>query len=83
MVLKDSQLPQLRNWQVGNTYKLEVEVEQLSLDAPNPSDFGDSKHWTGRFRIKSVRAIGGDNANSDTMDESKLKAEALKRVNKY
>lgn len=77
-MLKDSQLPQLRSWQVGDTYRLEVEVEQLSLDAPSPSDFGDSKHWTARFRIKSVKPLG--ESKSVTMDESKLKAEALKRV---
>lgn len=77
-MLKDSQLPQLRNWEVGKTYKLEVEVEQLSLDAPDPS-YGESNHWTARFRVKSVKPFG----ESGTIDEKSIKTEALKRSNKY
>lgn len=77
LVLKDSQLPQLRNWKVGNTYHLMVEVEQLSLDAPNADGFNDSKQWTARFQVKSVKAI---DAKNDTMDDKKAKSEALKRL---
>lgn len=77
LVLRDSQLPQLRSWKVGNTYRLVLEVEQISLDAPSPSSFNDSQHWTARFQIKSVKPLEGESA---TIDEKSTKAEALKRL---
>lgn len=52
----------------------------MSLDAPEPGDFDGSKQWTGRFRVKSVKAIDG---SSDTMDSKSAKTEALKRAQKY
>ena len=74
MVLKDSQLPELKQWKVGNTYHLMIEVEQLSLDAPDPNE--GSKQWTGRFSVKSVKPISG---GGDTMDGKSAKTEALRR----
>lgn len=49
----------------------------MSLDAPSPGGFDDSKEWVGRFRIKSVKPVGAD---GDTMDDKSAKAEALKRA---
>jgi len=77
LVLKDSQLSQLRSWKVGKTYYLLVEAEQLSLDAPDSGGMGESKHWTARFKVKNVSAV--DNKNG-TMDDKIAKSEALKRL---
>lgn len=57
-----------------------LEVEQLSLDAPDPGGYDESKQWTARFKVKNVKAIDGSDA---TMDSKSAKTEALKRAQKY
>ena len=48
--LTEKDLPAIRNWQVGKKYKLEVEVEQVSM---SKDEYGKSP-MTAHFKIHKV-----------------------------
>lgn len=48
--LTDKDLPAIRNWQVGKRYKLEIEVEQVSM---SKDEYGKSP-LTARLKIHKI-----------------------------
>ena len=53
--LTSDDLPELKSWKVGGNYKLEVEVEQVSISKDDMPNAGNK--LSGRFLIKKVKAV--------------------------
>lgn len=51
LTVKD--LPEIKNWKVGNKYKLEIEVEQTSMAK---EEYMQDQPLTARFRITKIKA---------------------------
>jgi len=51
--LTQKDLPEIKNWQVGKKYKLEIEVEQVSQEK---SEYGQGSPLTARFKLLKVKA---------------------------
>ena len=56
-------LPEIKNWSVGKKYKLEIEVEQVSMAK---DEYMQDQPLTARFRILKIK--------SETEDEETKKA---------
>lgn len=50
--LKESQLPAMKNWQVGKKYSLVIDVEMVSM---GKDEYMEGKPMGAQFRIKSVK----------------------------
>lgn len=48
----DKDLPELKSWDVGKTYKVTVEMEQTSK---NIHEHGEGKRTNGTFEVKSIK----------------------------
>ena len=58
--LSTDELPEIKKWKVGDTYKLIVEVEQKSMRQGNEYELetdGDEGKVSATFEIKSVKAV--------------------------
>jgi hypothetical protein len=57
------ELPEIKKWEVGKKYDLEVEVEMIGI---NKDEYGE-KGTTGRFRVTNVEV--DDDSDEDDEDE--------------
>ena len=62
--LTEKDLPAIKNWQVGKKYKLEIEVEQVSL---SKDEYMMGEPISARFKIHKVKD------NSPNEEEEKAK----------
>ena len=54
--LKESQLPQIKDWKIGSTYKIIVEVEQVSIRKPFYPD--EKGGVSATFKVLSAKSAG-------------------------
>ena len=72
-------LPEIKDWRVGEKYKLELEVEQVSASKDDYMMEGDKKHpMTARFRIIKVTTSSGKGPITEQLKEKGKKVERLK-----
>jgi hypothetical protein len=66
--LTEKDLPEIKNWQVGNKYKLEIEVEQVSLEK---NEYLPNQPITARFRIRKIKDMSNNPHNSNNKKAKK------------
>lgn len=71
LTLRESDLPDIKDWQVGQTYHVMLEIKQTSADSGDGSPevggmSGNNMPHTARFTIVSAKSIGGKGGVSDT-----------------
>lgn len=49
-------LPEIKDWQVGKTYRLQLEVEQVESEL---EEMGDKKMMKAKFKVLSVKPMTG------------------------
>lgn len=72
MSLDITTLPEIKDWKVGKSYKVTMEVEQISMNLDK------SGHGSARFAIKK---IGTDDA--EEADEKPVKIKKTVKVQRY
>lgn len=65
LYLTDKDLPELKDWETGKTYKLDITVKQVSK---SERDTGNGKEMTGTFDITDVKVDNDDDNNQEEDD---------------
>lgn len=63
--LSDEDLPDIKNWKVGETYKIVVEAKQVSSSMGDTIMGEGKKKMNARFEILSVKSIDGKASTND------------------
>lgn len=59
----ESDLPEIKKWEVGKTYKLIVEAEQVEVRKGQP--LNDDKKMRAVFKVKKVKPVESDPLKRD------------------
>jgi hypothetical protein len=78
ITLTEEECPEIKDWDVGETYKFEVTAKQVSLDSGEGMTLGgeDKPQMTARFEVLDVKPAGGtEEEPEDEEDEEPEKPE--------
>lgn len=71
--ISESQLPEMKDWELKNKYKVKIEIEMISHEI---SEWGyDKGKIIGRFRINSIKPCDDDSEKEKGESSSKKKSE--------
>lgn len=56
VTVSEDDLPEIRNWRVGNTYNVSVVMKQVSSSIDNDLEGKDNKKITARFHIQEIKS---------------------------